>query len=402
MSTTPVGALSLRAYGVVFEREVSPPALASYFHAKRKKRGGRSRVQSPNDRTRRSRDRDRDRDGTCVAASAFDDAGLYAERERLEPELVRAVAWLAADGGRANAAGRVAVTLPEQGQAALAAVGVVWPAENQKTTVGTTAGTTAGTANGATNGRTGASTPVDDSPCREVRGQLEALARGLGALSRDLGSSEAAALSLLIGLDPTRIALERARYAGLETWAKYDTFRRYLRPRTRLRSDDFAHRTFALRTAFGFAWPVASDLAVSSPFGPRVHPVLGTRRRHRGVDLATPPGTSILVVADGVVVTAAYDAINGHFLEIDHGHGLRTTYCHNSRLDVRRGERVVRGQPIAASGGTGRVTGPHLHYEVEIDGTAIDPEFFRPRTAAARNDVLQGARGSNRTGPPNA
>ena len=219
--------------------------------------------------------------------------------------------------------------------------------------------------------------------------RLDALARGLSALTRDLGSQEAAALSLLIGVEDVRIALERARFVRVENWADYDTFRRYLRPRTRLRSDAFAHRAFALRTAFGFAWPVASDMAISSPFGHRVHPVLGTKRLHRGVDLATPSGTPILAVADGVVVTRAHDAINGHFLEIDHGHGLRTTYCHNTSLDVARGQRVVRGQRIALSGATGRVTGPHLHYEVEVDGTAIDPEFFKPSAAPVRTARLR-------------
>ena len=74
--------------------------------------------------------------------------------------------------------------------------------------------------------------------------------------------------------------------------------------------------------------------------------------------------------------------MNGRLLILDHGHGVSTAYCHNEKLLVREGEKVHRGQVIALSGATGRVTGPHLHYQLELLGHPVDPLAFRPRPAA--------------------
>ena len=97
---------------------------------------------------------------------------------------------------------------------------------------------------------------------------------------------------------------------------------------------------------------------------------------HRGTDLAAPAGTPVLAVADGVVSTVLVDfgdAASGRYVVVDHGSGLTTYYGHVDQVLVEREDRVERGQRIATVGSTGMSTGPHLHFEVRIDGEAIDP-----------------------------
>ena len=138
-----------------------------------------------------------------------------------------------------------------------------------------------------------------------------------------------------------------------------------------------ASQALALTTAFGLAWPVPENTRVASPFGYRIHPTLGYRKLHTGVDLSVPQGTEVHVVEEGVVRRASEDAVNGRVLIIDHGRGVSTAYCHNSELLVKVGQRVKRGELIAHSGNTGRSTGPHLHYQLELASQPVDPLRFR-------------------------
>lgn len=117
---------------------------------------------------------------------------------------------------------------------------------------------------------------------------------------------------------------------------------------------------------------------LSSLFNPnRKHPILRVTRPHEGIDIAAPVGEPILAPSAGRVVFVGTKAGGyGKTVKIDHGHGVETLYAHASRLLVRRGERVERGQIIAEVGATGLVTGPHLHYEVLMDGQPVDPMNF--------------------------
>lgn len=109
----------------------------------------------------------------------------------------------------------------------------------------------------------------------------------------------------------------------------------------------------------------------------RRHPVLRISRPHKGVDIAAPVGEPILAPAKGRVVFAGnrYGGY-GNTVEIDHGYGYTTRFAHASRLHVRRGQTVERGEMIAEVGATGLTSGPHLHYEVEVNGQAVDPMNF--------------------------
>jgi murein DD-endopeptidase MepM/ murein hydrolase activator NlpD len=109
----------------------------------------------------------------------------------------------------------------------------------------------------------------------------------------------------------------------------------------------------------------------------RRHPVLRITRPHTGIDIAAPVGTPILAPAKGKVVFSGNRSGGyGLTVEIDHGYGYLTRFAHASRLLVRQGETVERGQVIAEVGATGLVSGPHLHYEVEVNGKAVDPLNF--------------------------
>lgn len=114
----------------------------------------------------------------------------------------------------------------------------------------------------------------------------------------------------------------------------------------------------------------------TSGYGVRSDPFRGSAAMHAGIDLAAPMGTPVYATADGVVDRAEWSGGYGNMVEIDHGKGLQTRFGHLSRILVRSGDRVVRGQEIALMGSTGRSTGSHLHYEVRIDGHAVNPVPF--------------------------
>jgi len=121
---------------------------------------------------------------------------------------------------------------------------------------------------------------------------------------------------------------------------------------------------------------------VGSGFGSRVDPFSGQMSMHAGLDFAAPVGTPILAAAGGVVSAAEVNAAFGNMVVIDHGNGLQTLYAHASRLDVRAGEIVRKGQQIARVGTTGRSTGSHLHFEVHVNGRPQNPAHFLTRQRA--------------------
>jgi murein DD-endopeptidase MepM/ murein hydrolase activator NlpD len=112
---------------------------------------------------------------------------------------------------------------------------------------------------------------------------------------------------------------------------------------------------------------------VSSNFGPRVHPITHEVRNHDGIDLAAGHATPIRAADDGVVVHAGPRGGYGNTIILDHGNALATLYAHQSSFAVGGGERVTRGQIIGFVGSTGFSTGPHLHFEVRVHGTPVDP-----------------------------
>ena len=125
-----------------------------------------------------------------------------------------------------------------------------------------------------------------------------------------------------------------------------------------------------------FAWPAPNYTRISDEYGERIHPILGTKQFHNGLDMAAPGGSPILAAYDGEVVAADYSATMGNYVMINHGDGLITIYMHASALEVSKGQVVVRGEEIAKVGTTGRSTGNHLHFSVRKDGSYVNPWNF--------------------------
>jgi murein DD-endopeptidase MepM/ murein hydrolase activator NlpD len=112
---------------------------------------------------------------------------------------------------------------------------------------------------------------------------------------------------------------------------------------------------------------------ISSGFGLRIHPLLGISRGHSGIDLPAPYGSPIRATSDGVVDSAGWRGGYGQAVEIDHGKGVQSRYAHMSRMAVYPGQAVRKGDVIGYVGSTGLSTGPHLHYEIRINGAAVNP-----------------------------
>jgi murein DD-endopeptidase MepM/ murein hydrolase activator NlpD len=130
---------------------------------------------------------------------------------------------------------------------------------------------------------------------------------------------------------------------------------------------------------------------VGSPFGFRIDPITGRSALHTGLDFPADEGTPILAAAGGVVVVQEMHPAYGNMVEVDHGNDLITRYAHSSRVLVKKGDIVKRGQKIAEVGSTGRSTGPHLHFEVWVSGVPQDPaRFLAAGESLAAGQLLPG------------
>jgi len=118
------------------------------------------------------------------------------------------------------------------------------------------------------------------------------------------------------------------------------------------------------------------EASLGSTFGWRIDPITGRSALHTGLDFPATPGTPIYAAAGGMVVTQEFHSQYGNMLEVDHGNNLITRYAHTSKVLVKKGDLIKRGQKIAEVGNTGRSTGPHLHFEVLVQGVPQDPQNF--------------------------
>ena len=137
---------------------------------------------------------------------------------------------------------------------------------------------------------------------------------------------------------------------------------------------------------------------LTSGYGMRVHPVLRKRRAHKGVDLAAPTGTPIYATADGIVSKAQRFSSYGLYVSVEHGGQLQTRFAHMSKIAVKSGDTVRKGDIIGYVGSTGRSTGPHLHYEVRIAQKAVNPIPYMTESSvriASAEPTEEGARGGD-------
>ena len=184
--------------------------------------------------------------------------------------------------------------------------------------------------------------------------------------------------------EKTTIALENARIIRntyisklteeeKATQAKIDGYKQEL--------DDIEKQIVAIATSGldidfvggEFLWPCPGYYTITSRFGIRVHPILKVIKSHSGTDIACPTGTNILAANDGIVIASTYSNTGyGNMVMIDHGGGIVSLYGHGSELIAQVGQEVKRGDVIMKSGSTGWSTGPHLHFEIRVNGVAVD------------------------------
>ncbi|MDZ8108896.1 MAG: peptidoglycan DD-metalloendopeptidase family protein [Nostoc sp. DedQUE12a] len=206
----------------------------------------------------------------------------------------------------------------------------------------------------------------------EQKNEIALIREQLLAQKADFQTQAESQSELIQRLNSDRLALEAAQNQ-LERESKY--LEVLIQQKVAAAQAKTNSRTSIIIQGTGmFAYP--SDAATSSPFGWRMHPVLGYRRFHAGMDFAASYGSTIRAADSGTVIFAGWYGGYGRAVIIDHGKGITTLYGHSSELYVSDGQGVERGQAIAAVGSTGLSTGPHLHFEVRRNGSPVNPADY--------------------------
>lgn len=203
----------------------------------------------------------------------------------------------------------------------------------------------------------------------EYKEHLDVLNAEQGRLERQIAEADALIISLEEDTE-SAIAEYEISIASEDKMAKYlDEM-----------SLQYAHEQDAeLRGVYSdsqFIWPVPSCTLLTSPYGYRIHPILDYERLHAGLDIGAKFGEEIIAADGGTVLIAEYSDSYGNFVLIDHGDRYSTAYGHMSEIAVEAGQEVKQGELIGYIGSTGWSTGPHLHFEIRLDGERIDPEEF--------------------------
>lgn len=182
--------------------------------------------------------------------------------------------------------------------------------------------------------------------------------------------------SLFVGRASLERALSQAQASGIQDPEWVEHHAGFLSPSIRRGPLLDAILVLAHHRLRTLAWPADRSWHVSSPYGDRIHPVLGTRRFHNGTDIAAPIGTPLYAAHEGVVQRTGEDSVSGRFIDLNVGFDIKATYCHLNEIRAEPGRKVDRKAQIATVGDSGRVTGPHLHYILRVDGKTVDPQSY--------------------------
>lgn len=145
-----------------------------------------------------------------------------------------------------------------------------------------------------------------------------------------------------------------------------------------------------------FVWPVPGYTTITSGFGPRNSPTAGASSYHKGIDIGAPLGTPIVAAASGTVIASGPASGYGNWIKIDHGNGVTTTYGHMKTLYAKTGQTVSAGEKICLVGSEGVSTGPHLHFQVEVNGSAVNPvPYFNKKAAGSGSGSTNGSASTN-------
>jgi murein DD-endopeptidase MepM/ murein hydrolase activator NlpD len=210
--------------------------------------------------------------------------------------------------------------------------------------------------------------------------------------------------------DPIPKTVREAGYGGVDRYAKLEGYdNSQIITETTKKIDKIARQLYIQSNSFDRVFKMAKSKAemlscipaiqpvsknhsrLASGFGMRMHPIYKTLRMHTGVDFAAPRGTPIYATGKGVVIKVKYSGGYGKEIVIDHGYGYKTVYAHLSKYNVRRGQKVKRGQIIGYVGSTGLSIGSHVHYEVRKNDKPINPVhfFFKDLTPAEYEKVIE-------------
>jgi murein DD-endopeptidase len=215
-------------------------------------------------------------------------------------------------------------------------------------------------------------------PGTGARASADQLARAMAAAHKELPGAPAslAIEALYVGTIPVKLAVEQARRSAIEDPLDVEAHAEFFTPSARRGPLQAALAVLAVHRLRTLAWPAATTFRITSPFGERIHPVTGKKSFHNGTDVGTPTGTSLIAAAAARVKRQSQDSVSGNYVVLDLGLGIETVYCHLSEPRVTEGTRVpVRGE-VGLSGATGRVTGPHLHYILRVQGSAVDAQLY--------------------------
>ena len=167
---------------------------------------------------------------------------------------------------------------------------------------------------------------------------------------------------------------QKAEYERITS--EMDTVSDQIAEQSRKEAEAAANLSSATLTSGTFTWPLPGYTNASSAYGWRTHPIFGTRKFHKGEDIPAPTGVAIVAAASGTVTTAGWVSGYGNYTVINHGGGVMTAYGHQSAIYVSVGQTVSAGQTIGAVGSTGNSTGPHLHFEVYVNGATQNPMSY--------------------------
>ena len=211
-----------------------------------------------------------------------------------------------------------------------------------------------------------------------ARVSADELARALAAAQRELSGAPVslAIEALYVGVVPVKLAVEQARRSSIEDPLDVEAHADFYSPSARRGALQGALAVLAVHRLRTLAWPADVSFRITSPFGERIHPVTGKKSFHNGTDIGTPTGTSLIAASAARVKRQSTDSVSGNYVVLDLGLGLETVYCHLSEPRVLEGARVAARGEVGLSGATGRVTGPHLHYILRVQGTAVDPQLY--------------------------
>ena len=219
-----------------------------------------------------------------------------------------------------------------------------------------------------------------DVAMRELSRELESLQRQMVVLAQNDAKVRVLAEFTPAALEPDTGVGGPAEISPMEEASDLQREIDRIREAISLRRDSqeqirgFLNDQSSLLAATPFGRP--TNGWITSGFGMRNSPFSGVRKMHEGIDIACRTGTPVIATADGIVSRAQSVEGYGKLVVVDHGYGYQTFYAHNSRIHVKVGDRVKRGQKIAAVGSTGSSTGPHVHYEVRLNQIPVNPYKF--------------------------